>query len=100
MYDEQIREKLKSKGYQILDGNYQILHDYESPAGMHYKKGDIAYLGLIVKDNLVVADIRNNEGLIVLPYYNEIETEQAKTLREMLEKEGIPFRNTSYKDKD
>lgn len=99
-YDDSIREKLIHKGYYIVDGDYQIAEDYTTPTKKHHQKGEIVYLGLILeneKSEQVIADIRQGEHLVVLPR-DEKETEQVKTLIEILEEERIPLRKKPYKD--
>ena len=50
--------------------------------------------GLILEnEESVIADIRNCEGKVVIPYYNRIETEAVRRLTKIITEEGIPFRN-------
>ncbi|HTZ42002.1 MAG TPA: hypothetical protein VMC07_02225 [Candidatus Omnitrophota bacterium] len=52
--------------------------------------------GLILKtpnDETAIADIRISEGKVVLPYWNEIETEDVKGLKKILLEEQINFRD-------
>lgn len=50
---------------------------------------------VLENDETALADIRECEGLVVLPYYNKVETESIRRLTRIIKEEGIPFRNKS-----
>jgi hypothetical protein len=69
---EEIKAKLEARGYYISP-NYGLILENKN-------------------DELVIADIRKCEKLIVLPHHNEVETKEARNLIGILGEE-IPFRN-------
>lgn len=78
MYAGEIKAKLKSGGFCIIDGPYEGIS-----------------LGLILKkedDEYVIADIRQSEGKVVIPRYDNARPEERTRLKKMLSKEKIPFR--------
>lgn len=70
---QEIKDGLINKGYSIST-NY----------GLILENRDNEY---------VLADIRFCEERVVLPWWNEIETEKVRKLREILLQEHIPFRD-------
>ncbi len=48
---------------------------------------------ILEDDETVLADIRESEGLLVIPYWNEKETESVRRLTKIVKEERIPFRD-------
>jgi len=80
MDSKEIKTRLESKGYYISP-NY----------GLILEKAN---------DELVISDIRGCEHLVVLPYWNEVETVQVRNLRKILLQEKILFRDNQQAASD
>lgn len=68
----EIKTRLESKGYSI-----------SLTYGLISEKSD---------SEIVIADIRKCEGLVVMPYCNKIETKGTRKLSKIVHEEKIPFR--------
>lgn len=87
---QEIRRKLVSLGYNIIDGNYKS------------ERGPI-FLGLISRngDNeTILADIRKFEGQVVVSYKGKTVPKELSKLVKDLDKAEIPFRSFKSTEKD
>jgi hypothetical protein len=84
MDPKEIRKRLIQLGYDIIDGNYQSM-DSKKPVflGLILQKGD---------NESVLADIRQFEGQVILPYRGKIVPERLSKLIQDLNQTEIPFR--------
>jgi hypothetical protein len=64
----------------LIEGGCSLSENY----GLILGKEDSKY---------VIADVRKSEGMVVVPFWNKIITEEERELMKILNQKRVPFRN-------